>query len=53
MLVGLSTVVIANESVNSDGAHSVGINSQEDMIGKTFAGVKLRRKETESNPLLL
>ena len=45
MLVGLSTVVIANESVNSDGAHSVGINSQEAIIGKTFADVKLQRGE--------
>ena len=53
MLESLSTGVIANVSVNCDNVHSVGINSQEGMIGKTFAGVKLRRKETESNPLLL
>ena len=38
-------MVIANESVNCDSAHSVDINSQEDMIGKTFADVKLQRRE--------
>ena len=42
MLVGLSTVVTANESVNCDSAHSMGINSQEAMIGKTCANVKLQ-----------
>ena len=41
----LSTVVIANGLVNCDSAHSVGINSHEDMIGKTFADVKLHRGE--------
>ena len=45
MLMGLSTVVIANEPVNYDSTHSVGINSQEDMIGKTFANVKLQHGE--------
>ena len=45
MLVGLSTVAIANVSVNCDSAHSVGINSQEAIIGKTFADVKLQRGE--------
>ena len=45
MLVVLSTVVTANESVNCDSAHSVGIHSQEAMIGKTFADVKLQRGE--------
>ena len=43
--MSLSNVVIANESVNCDSAHSVDINSQEDMIGKTFADVKLQRRE--------
>ena len=42
MSVTLSTVVIANEFVNCDGALSVGINPREDMIGKTFADVKLQ-----------
>ena len=45
MLVGLSTVAIANVSVNCDSAHSVGINSQEAIIGKTFADVKLQHGE--------
>ena len=34
-------MVIANGSVNCDNAHSVGINSKEGMIDKTFADVKL------------
>ena len=45
MLVGLSTVAIANVSVNCDSAHSVGINSQADMNGTTFADVELQRGE--------
>ena len=43
--MSLSIVVIANESVNCDSAHSVGINSQADMNGKTFADVELQRGE--------
>ena len=45
MFEGLSIVVIANESMNCDNAHSLGINSQEAMIGKTFADVKLQHGE--------
>ena len=53
MLVSLSTGVIANESLNCDSAHSVGVNSKEDMIGNTFSDVKLQRKETSQIFLLL
>ena len=44
MLVSLSTGVIADETVNCDDAWTVGTDSQKDMIGKTFAEVKLQRK---------
>ena len=39
MLVSLSTGVIADNTVNCDNAWTVGIGSEEDMIGKTFAEV--------------
>lgn len=47
MLVSMPTGVNADDSVDCDNALRVGTDSQEDIIGKTFAEVKLQCKNSQ------